>query len=229
MLNDCLMYASSSPCLLRAKEVSQGKVILSRGPAASCCCESAALSLATHNSFSGMSLRFVDLGSVCAAPNCGHVDFLPMRCERCRSMFCSAHIGPERHRCQGQDDDHKPHRQGSGPRSASRRNWTQCAACGKAIPLELGVSCDHCVHDAMFCVAHRHHDSSSHPHSAVARTKGAAAPAQLDGRWRKWATWLVVPIQVQCNRMAVLWRPSLQALLIVLAWMLVLWACARQK
>jgi len=46
-----------------------------------------------------MATEFPDLGANCSMRRCRQLDFLPMKCDACRQIFCSAHIMYDQHTC----------------------------------------------------------------------------------------------------------------------------------
>ncbi|GAA5976717.1 hypothetical protein JCM11641_005671 [Rhodosporidiobolus odoratus] len=40
-----------------------------------------------------------DIGTHCALPSCSSLDFLPLRCSHCASLFCQTHASPSSHAC----------------------------------------------------------------------------------------------------------------------------------
>eukprot|EP00096_Caligus_rogercresseyi_P006911 TRINITY_DN2395_c0_g1_i2.p1 TRINITY_DN2395_c0_g1~~TRINITY_DN2395_c0_g1_i2.p1 ORF type:complete len:192 (+),score=54.85 TRINITY_DN2395_c0_g1_i2:364-939(+) len=44
-------------------------------------------------------MEFSHLGSHCGERNCRQLDFLPLKCDACSSLFCSSHLPYESHSC----------------------------------------------------------------------------------------------------------------------------------
>ncbi|CAH1778123.1 unnamed protein product [Owenia fusiformis] len=75
-----------------------------------------------------MKMEFPDLGKNCSEKHCKKLDFLPMKCDACRDIFCKDHIQYEVHECK---------------ESYKKDNWVPlCPLCSKPIPVKPGETPD---------------------------------------------------------------------------------------
>ena len=88
----------------------------------------------------------LDVGSHCAAPSCGRIDFLPLICAACERSFCKAHHTRESHACTvAVADPVAP----PGDRTA---HWCCADGCEQRPLVEM--LCDQCQRPV--CLSHRH-------------------------------------------------------------------------
>lgn len=80
------------------------------------------MSVANNDSSTHILMEFPQLGQHCSVKTCNRLDFLPMKCDACSSIFCKDHIKYDEHQC-----------------SSSYRKNIQipiCPLCNQAVPYE---------------------------------------------------------------------------------------------
>jgi len=150
-------------------------------------------------------MEFPQLGDQCDEPNCRQLDFLPVKCDGCKSKFCVQHWTYEGHKCPSprlQDvqvpvcplcDKPVPSKPGSNPNEAvsihldrdcgkSRKRSPRCSKEKCKIRELIKVDCNNC--GLNFCLKHRHpqdHECkgrSTRPMSEAARAAMARQERQ---------------------------------------------------
>ncbi|XP_075153993.1 AN1-type zinc finger protein 2A [Haematobia irritans] len=72
-------------------------------------------------------MEFPHLGQNCHEKSCNRLDFLPMKCDACKNVFCSGHFNYEHHNCPNGRKDHQV---------------PLCPLCGEPVPTPPGVEPD---------------------------------------------------------------------------------------
>ncbi|XP_073820934.1 AN1-type zinc finger protein 2A [Musca autumnalis] len=72
-------------------------------------------------------MEFPHLGQHCSEKSCNRLDFLPVKCDACKNVFCSSHFNYDHHNCKHGRKDHQV---------------PLCPLCGEPVPTAPGVEPD---------------------------------------------------------------------------------------
>uniref|UniRef100_A0A8C9B4W3 Zinc finger AN1-type containing 2B n=1 Tax=Prolemur simus TaxID=1328070 RepID=A0A8C9B4W3_PROSS len=117
-------------------------------------------------------MEFPDLGAHCSEPSCQRLDFLPLKCDACSSIFCADHVAYAQHHCG----------------SAYQKIFTnKCERSGCRQREMMKLTCERCGRN--FCIKHRHpldHDCSGEGHptsraglAAISRAQGLVSTSTV--------------------------------------------------
>lgn len=101
-----------------------------------------------RHGFDLSTMEFPDFGKQCAHKDCKQLDFLPVECDSCQTLFCKDHSGVDCHQCVPVENANK-----SAPKLDT--TWYKCTheSCETKNPCEM--LCPKC--SKHYCLAHRHH------------------------------------------------------------------------
>ncbi|XP_048723200.1 AN1-type zinc finger protein 2A isoform X3 [Caretta caretta] len=84
-------------------------------------------------------MEFPDLGKHCSEKTCKQLDFLPLKCDACKEVFCKDHITYDTHKCT----------------SSYKKIFTnKCLKEGCKRKEMMKLVCNQC--HGNFCIKHRH-------------------------------------------------------------------------
>jgi len=100
-------------------------------------------------------MEFPNLGEKCGFPECKTLDFLPLRCKFCEGTFCKAHLFPDEHLCEKNDDrrvtDNPP----------TEKFAIQCSLSDCKNTELVEIICPLCSNH--YCLGHRHIEDHNCP------------------------------------------------------------------
>jgi len=128
-------------------------------------------------------MEFPHLGDQCDEPNCRQLDFLPVKCDGCKSKFCAQHWTYEGHKCTsprlkdvqvpvcplcdkpvpskpGAVPDEAVSRHLDGGCQANRKRNPRCSKAKCKVRELIKVDCNQC--SLNFCLKHRHPQVSTY-------------------------------------------------------------------
>ncbi|KAF6209907.1 hypothetical protein GE061_015661 [Apolygus lucorum] len=115
-------------------------------------------------------MEFPEAGEHCSVSDCNSLDFLPVKCTHCSSVFCKNHFSPVSHSCSQVPDNRVTEKKAAESFQCSQEG------CKDGSPLEL--RCEVCTRH--FCPAHRHHGCTDAP-----RLSKSAQAAAVRKEFRK--------------------------------------------
>ncbi|KAL0269894.1 UNVERIFIED_CONTAM: hypothetical protein PYX00_007476 [Menopon gallinae] len=92
-------------------------------------------------------MEFPDLGKNCAWPPCKELDFLPLTCVHCNSVFCKNHINTDKHECPKAGCENTDH----APIQTFICMYDECKSSSA-----VEMICPKCKNH--FCLEHRYHN-----------------------------------------------------------------------
>ncbi|XP_064482273.1 AN1-type zinc finger protein 2B-like [Ornithodoros turicata] len=140
-------------------------------------------------------MEFPDLGKHCSEVSCNRLDFLPIKCDGCKKIYCKEHFKYAQHGCSGSVDMQVPvcplcncpvpGRRGDPPDRAvsdhldrdcradnSKKKGNRCAVKGCKQKELIPLTCDRCRRN--HCLRHRHPDD----HNCSPATRVPTCPPQ---------------------------------------------------
>uniref|UniRef100_T1K8J5 AN1-type domain-containing protein n=1 Tax=Tetranychus urticae TaxID=32264 RepID=T1K8J5_TETUR len=108
-----------------------------------------------------------DLGQQCSS--CRRLDFLPIVCVYCKSVFCKDHLSTEIHKCPDFIASDRIIKE-----TPEKLEHERCDFCSEIVKNRLEmVKCDHC--QSIFCLAHRHPEGHNCSPRVVGESKTPSA------------------------------------------------------